>query len=661
MSVVVRKRLDSNPRADSVSRSQKALTLSLPPNRNHVNTPSLLFHFKSKLLMSAKAAEETVSAPKSAYEQRLAAHRGTLNDLQVADGRYATGRGLLFLVGLGIAWFVIIEVTLPSHWLLLPASLFAVLVVGHSRNARQIQHAKRAIDFYERGLDRLDNRWIGVGPSGDRYRNLDHPYSGDLDIFGEGSLFELLCDVRTRLGEDVLAKWLSETAEPDVIRERQAAVLELRDQLDFREELALLDADVHDELDQNQLARWVREEPRPISRKQRTVAIILGFLAPLTLAAWMLGYGLSPFLIIVLIEIAYYGVVLREIRHIGSEADEAGAGLAILFQVLEHLEQQQFSSPLLKKLRASLDTEGHSPSWQIAKLRNLIQTLNNCMQNQFYAPIAFLLGLPVHAVHRVERWRERIGPHIAGWLEAVGQIEAVSSIAGHAFERPEDPFPEIVDPVNGPCFVAEEIGHPLIAKKDCIRNGVRLDGEQRLIMVSGSNMSGKSTLMRTLGINAVLALSGSPVRAKSLKLTPLQIGTAMRVNDSLQQGASLFYQVISRIKSVVELAGGKPPLLYLLDEILQGTNSHDRRVGAEGIIHQLVRQGAIGLVTTHDLALTRIVDSLEGHATNIHFEDHLINGRMYFDYRIRPGVVEKSNALELMRMIGLEVGDDGGT
>lgn len=279
------------------------------------------------------------------------------------------------------------------------------------------------------------------------------------------------------------------------------------------------------------------------------------------------------------------------------------------------------------------------------------------MQNQFYAPIAFLLGLPVHAVHRVEKWRGRIGPHIAGWLEAVGQIEALSSIAGHAFERPDDPFPDISDPAAGPCFIAEDVGHPLIAAKECIRNDVRVDGEQQLIMVSGSNMSGKSTLMRTLGINAVLALSGSTVRAKSLRLTPLQIGTAMRVNDSLQQGASLFYQVISRIKSVVELAGSNPPLLFLLDEILQGTNSHDRRVGAEGIIHQLVRQGAIGLVTTHDMAITRIVDSLKGHAININFEDHLINGRMYFDYRIRPGVVEKSNALELMRMVGLEVGE----
>ncbi len=181
--------------------------------------------------------------------------------------------------------------------------------------------------------------------------------------------------------------------------------------------------------------------------------------------------------------------------------------------------------------------------------------------------------------------------------------------------------------------------------------------DMRLIMVSGSNMSGKSTLLRTIGINTVLAMCGAPVRAARLTLTPLQVGTAMRVHDSLQDGASLFYSEISRVKRIVEFAGQTPPLLFLLDELLAGTNSHDRRVGADGIIRQLVERGAVGLVTTHDLALTEIVDTLDGAARNVHLEDHLINGQMYFDYRVRPGVVKKSNALELMRMVGLDVGE----
>lgn len=172
-------------------------------------------------------------------------------------------------------------------------------------------------------------------------------------------------------------------------------------------------------------------------------------------------------------------------------------------------------------------------------------------------------------------------------------------------------------------------------------------------------MSGKSTYLRTIGINVALAWSGAPVRAVRFQVSPLQVGTEMRIHDSLQHGVSLFYSVISRLKAIVELSGQTPPLLFLLDEILQGTNSHDRRVGAEGIIKQLIGRGSIGAVTTHDLALTHIVEAFKGGATNMHFEDHLINGKMFFDHRIRPGVVQKSNALELMRMIGLDVTDDG--
>jgi DNA mismatch repair ATPase MutS len=200
-----------------------------------------------------------------------------------------------------------------------------------------------------------------------------------------------------------------------------------------------------------------------------------------------------------------------------------------------------------------------------------------------------------------------------------------------------------------------QLGHPLLPNSACVRNDVRLGEDLRLILVSGSNMSGKSTLLRTIGTNVVLALSGAPVCAESLRLSPMQVGTAMRIQDSLQDGKSLFYSVVSRLKMVVDLSHEDRPLLFLLDEILQGTNSHDRRVGAEGVIRKLVEVGTLGLVTTHDLALTEIVDSLNGQAKNCHFEDQLINGKMTFDYTIRPGVVQKSNALELMRLLGLDV------
>ena len=264
-----------------------------------------------------------------------------------------------------------------------------------------------------------------------------------------------------------------------------------------------------------------------------------------------------------------------------------------------------------------------------------------------------MLCLPTHFVHSIETWRNRIGPGVPGWLRAVGEIESLISLAGYAYEHPQDPFPEIV--TDSVVFEAQGLAHPLLPEDRCVRNDLNFGDTLRLIMVSGSNMSGKSTLLRSVGTNIVLALAGAPVRAEKLRVSPLKIGTAMRVHDSLQDGVSLFYMSVSRMQAVVEMAGGTPPLLFLIDEILQGTNSHDRRIGAEGIIRQLITRNAIGLVTTHDLALTEIVESLGSQAENVHFEDRLVDGKMEFDYRVCPGIVQRSNALELMRMMGLDV------
>jgi len=207
----------------------------------------------------------------------------------------------------------------------------------------------------------------------------------------------------------------------------------------------------------------------------------------------------------------------------------------------------------------------------------------------------------------------------------------------------------------GAVYEARALGHPLLPSARCVRNDIALGGARQVLIVSGSNMSGKSTMMRTIGINAVLAFAGAPVRARQLRLSPLSIGASIQIQDSLQGGASRFYAEITRLKQIVELTRGERPLLFLLDEILSGTNSHDRRIGAEAIIRGLVERGAIGLTTTHDLALTRMVEPLGERAANVHFEDHLEDGKMVFDYRMQPGIVTHSNALELMRAVGLEV------
>jgi DNA mismatch repair ATPase MutS len=225
-------------------------------------------------------------------------------------------------------------------------------------------------------------------------------------------------------------------------------------------------------------------------------------------------------------------------------------------------------------------------------------------------------------------------------------------LSAYAYEHADDPFPEFVE--SGIFLEGEDLRHPLLPAAQCVPNSVQLDGERQVWIISGSNMSGKSTLLRTVGVNGVLALAGAPVRAKRMRLSNLAIGATIRVMDSLQHGTSRFYAEIQRLHDIMELTK-KGPVLFLLDEILHGTNSHDRAVGAEAVIRGLIKRGAIGLVTTHDLALTRLAETLSPQAANFHFEDQLENGRMVFDYRLRSGIVEKSNALALMRAVGLEV------
>jgi DNA mismatch repair ATPase MutS len=292
----------------------------------------------------------------------------------------------------------------------------------------------------------------------------------------------------------------------------------------------------------------------------------------------------------------------------------------------------------------------------VARLALLVDLLD-ARRNQILAILTAPLLWTTQFSLAVEAWRRAFGPAIGRWLAAVGELEALGSLASYAFEHPELPFPTILDDGPEPRLAGEGLSHPLIAANHRVANDVSLGGAHpRLLIVSGSNMSGKSTLLRTVGVNVVVALAGGPVCARRLTLSRVAIGATLRIHDSLQEGRSRFYAEITRLRQIVDLAAGSVPALFLLDELLSGTNSHDRRAGAAAILRGLLARNALGLATTHDLALTELAAALGPVATNVHFEDDLRDGQMIFDYRMRPGVVQKSNALALMRAIGLDVG-----
>jgi hypothetical protein len=404
-------------------------------------------------------------------------------------------------------------------------------------------------------------------------------------------------------------------------------------------------------------------------RWPRYAAPVLGLASLVTLLGWLLTWfqavgpesafgaffhrwGSLPFVAVLLIQLAFAGWLHGRVETVLRTVEKRGRDLALLAGVLARLEHATFTSPRLRELRNSLDTPGAvPPSQRIAQLGNLLDLLNS-RRNQLFAPLALLLLWGTQVAHAIEAWRAVSGRAIANWHEALGQFEALCALATYGYEHPEDPFPDVVS--GEVCYEGEGLAHPLLPRGRCVPNDLCL-GSCALMVVSGSNMSGKSTFLRTVGINAVLALAGAPVRARRLRLTPVALGATLRIQDSLQAGRSRFYAEILRVRQVVQLSRGPLPLLFLLDELFAGTNSHDRRLGAEAVVRGLVEAGALGLVTTHDLALAQIADHLGARAANVHFADHFEEGVMTFDYRLHPGVVQKSNALALMRAVGLEV------
>ena len=591
-------------------------------------------------------------SPRGEYLRRLDARRGSVEQMERRHRTLGNCRLLVALAAAILAFLAFGFDAISPLWLMIPAILFVVLVVIHEQIIQARNQCARAVAFYESGLARLDNRWAGHGETGERFRDRLHPYSEDLDLFGTGSLFELLSTARTREGEQILAKWLRASAARDVLHARHAAITELRSRLDLREDLSLLGEEVRTKVHTDALAGWGEHAAAFTRPTVRVAAGLLSALAVFSFIAWPVWGMRDLALAVVLVNGFFFLRFHKRAEQIAGAAGDAARDLALLSDVLSRLEREQFTAPRLAELRSMLDIEGRPPSFRIARLRRLMNMLDS-REHVLFRAIDPIVLWTLQWVLAVESWRKHSGPAIRRWIAAVGEMEALSALAGYAYEHPTDPFPEFAD--AGPSFHGEGLAHPLLPEDRAVRNDLAIGRELRLVVVSGSNMSGKSTLLRTIGINAVLAQCGAPVRATRLRMSPLSVGASIRIMDSLHEGTSRFYAEITRLKQIVDLTAGPVPVLFLLDEFLQGTNSHDRRLGAEATVRGLIARGAIGVLTTHDLALAEIAEGLGTDATNCHLEDRLEDGKLLFDYRLRPGVVQRSNALELMRSLGLDV------
>lgn len=600
--------------------------------------------------------------PHLEYSGRLASARDNLSQLDRRHRAIGYAKLIVGLATLVIAVWLLKYYPRSIAFFLVPAAAFVVLSILHERVIRARQRCSRIMAFYERGLARLDDRWPGTGNSGEQYLQPDHPYARDLDLFGHGSLFELLCTASTPAGQQTLANWLLTATPPAEVLARQAAVAELRNRLDFHEDLAIAGEGIRS-VRPEALTAWGMGKPTIQPGIMRIAAPVLAALWLAGIAVWAV-WGLGD--VALLISFVNLGVsYLSRARAeraaalffakgepTAASTDEAADDLKLLAAVLARVERQSFSSPKLRELQAALITGGVVPSRAIARLSRLMEYFDSG-HNWILRVLDPFIFWTMQFTFAIERWRQQFGPAIGGWLAALGEIEALSSLGGYAYENPGDAFPEFAD--QAPVFDAKGFTHPLLPRGHAVRNDLTLSQELQIIIISGPNMAGKSTFVRAVGVNAVLAQCGAPVRAQRLVMSPLAVSASICVLDSLQGGVSRFYAEITRLKQIADLAKGPAPVLFLLDELFSGTNSHDRRIGTESMVRNLVGRGAIGMVTTHDLALTQIADSLGTRAANFHFEDHLKNGELHFDYRLCPGIVQTSNALQLMRSIGLEV------
>ncbi len=565
----------------------------------------------------------------------------------------SNARVLCFLAILIVGWLAFGTHQIARPLFALPILAFIALVILHDRILRHEKRAQRVCLFYEDGIARLEDRWAGRGDAGERYLTPEHPYAQDLDLFGTGSLYELLATPRTATGADRLASWILTPAEPETILARQAAVEELRGRIDLRLEMAIAGDESGSALQQEALEAWASAPAAALPRWIGFAAVAATALALGGLGLWIFsGSGPVPFVGALLLQGAFALFLRPRVVPVLAAAETPVGSLARTASLLGCVENEAFDAPLLATLRAELETTGQPPSGELEALRRLVDR-RDARSNQFFAPIAGILMWGTHVALALEAWRARCGPRLSVWIEAAGEIEALCALSSFAFENPTYPFPEIIR--DHPTFDGEGLAHPLLPRDRSIANTLRLGERPQALVMSGSNMSGKSTMLRTVGCNAILALAGAPVRATQLRISFLNLAASIRIVDSLQEGQSHFMAEIMRLRQVVEVSRESPPALFLLDEILHGTNSHDRRIGAQAVLEGLVEHGALGIVTTHDLALTQIVPASKGRMANVHFEDHLENGVMEFDYALREGVVEKSNALELMRSVGLDV------
>ena len=594
--------------------------------------------------------------PLEHYRQQIARHNLELKKLEKLKSLYGWLRflsmGLVF-VSLWYIWTHAMLILLPLPFLLI--GLFLFFLAKDLNNNAAIENTQRLIQINETEINVLDHHFIHLS-EGIEFRPEHHDYANDLDIFGRASLFQYVNRCTSEQGKKLFSYWLLNPSSPEIILLRQQAVKELAQQIKWRQQLQSYGTvQAISIATEDKIEHWSQQPARFINKQHWQ--ILRWVLPAISLA--LLGLHIADILesklfyplIVLMLVIAF--AISKLVMPSYLQVNKIAPQLESLSDSIRWIEKANFKTPLLNDLKNKYIVHAESSSSVIRKLKKILDKFDLRLNPLVFLPLNTFLFWDLQQVLLLENWKKQNEQHIGNWFHSLAEIESLSSLANLSFNHPDWAFPELSDKTG--IVIADSIGHPLISKEKLVNNFFSTDANGGLNLITGSNMAGKSTFLRSVGVNIVLAMMGSAVCARSFTVSHMKVISSMRVSDNLEENTSTFYAELKKLKEVIEAVYRNEKVFLLLDEILRGTNSADRHTGSKALIKQLIQHNASGLIATHDLELAKLADEFPKKLHNYHFDVQVTEGELYFDYKLKKGICTSMNASLLMKKIGIEL------
>ena len=594
--------------------------------------------------------------PLDIYQQQIAKHSTELKKQETRSRLYGWLRLLsmgLFLVSIGLVWMNGQVIFIPVG--VLAITLFFFILKKHLNTYDAIENLRRLIEISETEIEVLNHHFTHL-PDGSEFKPENHEYANDLDIFGRASLFQYINRCTSQQGKKLFARWLLDPSSSEVIVERQEAVKELSQQLEWRQQLQSYGIAHSINIDtERKIENWLLEDFQFLNK---THWKLLRFILP------AISFALLSLHLIDIIPSAifYPSIFLMLVISFGiskmitpsfTKLNKVAPQLETLSDSVSWIEKGDLKSKLLAELKSKYIDGSILSSQTINKLKKILDNTDMRLNPLVFIPLNTFLFWDLQQVLILENWKNENKEHIGDWFHSLAELESLSSLANLSFNHPDWVYPNI-SKEHG-TVIADSLGHPLIPKEKLVTNLFSTEGNEGLNLITGSNMAGKSTFLRSIGVNIVLAMMGSPVYAKSFTVSNMKVISSMRVSDNLEENTSTFYAELKKLKEVIEAVYRNERVFLLLDEILRGTNSADRHTGSKALIKQLILHNAAGLIATHDLELAKLADEFPAMLHNYHFDVQVAGDELYFDYKLKKGVCTSMNASLLMKKIGIEL------